>query len=123
MLTRELIDDRALPLRIGCCSLTVLNRKDNPGSVRGTYTPVALGSGDHLSQGASRDWGFEDIQVGDSGEVRYTWTAARYNKLNHALLHTQVIEDLGVPGTETDEDLPVGPQLHKSDAAEQVARM
>ena len=64
-LTRELVGDRELPLRIGCCSLTVLQRKPGRTDVRGAYEAVKLGSGDHLERGVSRDWGFEDILIKD----------------------------------------------------------
>ena len=64
-LTRELIGDRQLPLRIGCCSLTVLQRKIERADVIGAYEAIKLGSGEHLGQGTSRDWGFEDIVIKD----------------------------------------------------------
>ncbi|OCB90140.1 phosphoglycerate mutase-like protein [Sanghuangporus baumii] len=88
-LTRELVGDRELPLRIGCCSLTVLDRKQGRTGVRGAYEAVKLNSGDHLEHGASRDWGFEDIVIKDG----------------------KVVEDSGIPGTENEQDYPVGPHL------------
>ncbi|KAL5534219.1 hypothetical protein ACEPAG_681 [Sanghuangporus baumii] len=88
-LTRELVGDRELPLRIGCCSLTVLNRKQGRTDARGAYEAVKFNSGDHLEHGASRDWGFEDVVIKDG----------------------KVVEDSGIPGTENEEDYPVGPQL------------
>lgn len=64
-LTRELLGDRDLPLRVGCCTLTDLKRK--PGSnVLGGWTVNALATGDHLREGIQRDWGFEDIRVSDN---------------------------------------------------------
>lgn len=69
-LSRQLLGDRGLPLRIGCCSLTDVIRKDNtPEEVLGAWTAVALGKGDHLAGGATRDWGFEDALINDEGEV------------------------------------------------------
>ena len=80
-LARELLNDRKLPLRIGCCSLTILKRKDGQSGLKGAYEAFTLGSGDHLSQGASRDWGFEDIEVGESGEVRLKWGRSIHSQL------------------------------------------
>lgn len=42
-----------------------------------------------LKEGASRDWGFEDIQIADG----------------------KVVDDVGVRGEEMEEDEPVGLQL------------
>jgi len=98
-LTRELVGDRSLPLRVGCCSMTVLSRKINSGqslSVVGDWDPVLLASGDHLTEGASRDWGFEDVSIKDG----------------------KVVDDDGIPGTQGEEDVPVGSQV-----SEQMARM
>ncbi|KAI5119992.1 hypothetical protein M0805_004435 [Coniferiporia weirii] len=88
-LIRGLIDDRELPLRVGRCSLTVLRRKKGREGVKGAYEHIKLASGDHLREGASRDWGFEDIVVKDG----------------------KVVEDIGVPGTEHEEDHTVGSQV------------
>ncbi|PAV22401.1 phosphoglycerate mutase [Pyrrhoderma noxium] len=88
-LTRELLSDRELPLRVGCCSLTELKRKDGRDGVLGSYEHIKLASGEHLEEGASRDWGFEDIVIKDG----------------------KVVEDLGEPGTENEQDWPVGSQV------------
>jgi len=63
--TRSLIGNRDLPLLVGCASLTVLDRKDDAslGSVIGAYNPTKLANGDHLKEGASREWGFRDIEI------------------------------------------------------------
>lgn len=69
-LTRALVGDGGLKLRIGCCSLTEVVRKRTAGAeVLGAWDPVVLGAGDHLAQGASRDWGFEDAVIDENGEV------------------------------------------------------
>ena len=72
-LTRELVGDRNLPLRIGCCSLTELRRKEGHKGVLGAYEYTKLASGEHLEQGASRDWGFEDCVLND-GKVGGVWS-------------------------------------------------
>ncbi|KAJ3546352.1 hypothetical protein NMY22_g2089 [Coprinellus aureogranulatus] len=91
VLVRELLGDRELPLKYGCCSLSELVRKDgveNGETLLGAYRAVKLADGSHLKEGASREWGFDDIEV-DKGRV---------------------VEDPGVPGTEGEDDWPVGPQ-------------
>ena len=69
-LTRSLIGNRDLPLLVGCASLTVLDRKEDvpSGSVIGAYNPTKLAVGDHLKEGASREWGFRDIEI-SKGQV------------------------------------------------------
>ncbi|KAF7966995.1 hypothetical protein HWV62_36252 [Athelia sp. TMB] len=91
VLTRELLADRELPLRIGCCTLTELKRKPD-AAILGGWTPKLLASGDHLKDGIQRDWGFEDIIVSKDG---------------------QVIDDVGVGGSDEDEG-PVGCQIQRS---------
>lgn len=62
--------DRKLPLRIGCCSLTEVVRKSrSEEEILGAWDPVKLAAGDHLAEGASRDWGFEDAVIDENGEV------------------------------------------------------
>ncbi|KAF5312609.1 hypothetical protein D9619_003219 [Psilocybe cf. subviscida] len=89
-LTRSFVGDRALPMKVGCCSLTELHRKPDAAGPQliGNYEPVMLVSGDHLKGGSSREWGFEDIEV-EKGRV---------------------VEDPGVPGSEQDADVPIGVQ-------------
>jgi len=75
-LLRSLLGDRELPMKVGCCSLSIVDGKtgtDSEGDVEkvqmiGAYKPVMLVSGDHLTGGSSREWGFEDIEV-DKGRV------------------------------------------------------
>jgi len=91
-LTRELIGDRTLALRVGCCSLTEMVRKEGADEVLGGWEAKSLADGGHLREGASRDWGFEDIQIANG----------------------KVIEDVGVPGTENETEDTSGSQLQRS---------
>jgi len=88
-LTRMLLGE-ALPLTVGCCTLTELRRKPNT-RILGGWTKKVLASGDHLSKGIQRAWGFSDV-VSDG----------------------QVIDEDGVPGSEEGEEGPVGCQLPRS---------
>ncbi|KAI9063023.1 phosphoglycerate mutase-like protein [Trametes sanguinea] len=88
-LTRELVGNRELPLRVGCCSITELHRQPGATSSVGSWVAKRLADGAHLKDGASRDWGFEDIVIQDG----------------------HVINDSGQPGTENDQDEPVGLQV------------
>ncbi|KJA29196.1 hypothetical protein HYPSUDRAFT_50685 [Hypholoma sublateritium FD-334 SS-4] len=91
-LVRTLVGDAQLHMKVGCCSLTELDRReraDRSDRLVGAWTPVALAAGDHLKGGISREWGFEDIEV-EKGRV---------------------VEDPGVPGTEHERDEPIGLQL------------
>jgi transcription factor C subunit 7 len=63
-LTRELLGDRDLPLRVGCCTLTDLKRKTD-AKVLGGWTAKALATADHLRDGIQRDWGFQDTEISD----------------------------------------------------------
>lgn len=66
-LTRELLGDRDLPLRVGCCSVTHMVKKPEVKKILPGWEPVRLADGTHLKEGASRDWGFEDITIGENG--------------------------------------------------------
>ncbi|KAJ7103487.1 histidine phosphatase superfamily [Mycena belliarum] len=88
-LARALVGDRALPMRAGCCSLTELVRKRDVIPILGGWDARRLADGAHLKDGASREWGFEDIEISDG----------------------QVVADPGVPGTEHEVDEPVGSQV------------
>lgn len=68
-LTRELLGDKDLPLRVGCCTLTDLKRKTGSNVLSG-WTATALATGDHLREGVQRDWGFADIEISD-GKVGF----------------------------------------------------
>lgn len=64
-LVRTLAGDRTMPVRIGCCSLSEGIRKD------GKWELGKVADGAHLEKGASRDWGFEDIEIAH-GKARGT---------------------------------------------------
>jgi len=93
----ELLGDRKMPLRVGCCTLSELKRKEGAEKVVGGWEAEYLADGKHMKEGATRDWGFEDIVVADG----------------------QVVNDKGQPGTEGDDEGPVGLQLSR----ELTARM
>ncbi|KAJ6604699.1 histidine phosphatase superfamily [Mycena vulgaris] len=88
-LARALLGDRALPLRVGCASLTELVRKRDVIPILGGWDARRLADGAHLKDGASREWGFEDIEISNG----------------------VVVADPGVPGTEAELDEPVGCQV------------
>ena len=62
-LARSLLGNRDLPLRVGCCSLSEFTRATNAGERTPSWTAVRLADGSHLKDGASRDWGFEDVET------------------------------------------------------------
>lgn len=88
-LTRELLGDRSFLIRVGCCSMTEMSRNEKQTAVTGQWYAKRVADGSHLKEGASRDWGFEDIQIADG----------------------KVVDDVGVRGEEMEEDEPVGLQL------------
>ncbi|CAA7266478.1 unnamed protein product [Cyclocybe aegerita] len=91
-LVRSFVGDRELHMKVGCCSISELDRHTDgvrEGQVLGAFKAIALASGEHLKGGSSREWGFEDIEV-EKGRV---------------------VEDPGVPGSEGEKDEPVGLQL------------
>ncbi|KAI0033153.1 histidine phosphatase superfamily [Vararia minispora EC-137] len=90
-LTRALLGQREMLFRAGCCSLTEVRREKDDGA----WGAITVGSGKHLKEGLQRDWGFEDIQIAD-GKGK------------------QVVNDQGVPGTESEEDFPVGLQISEA---------
>lgn len=67
-LIRDLAGNRDLPVRVGCCSLTKATRKADAAGVAGAWNLELVADGAHLSGGASRDWGFEDIEI-SNGQV------------------------------------------------------
>ncbi|KAI0002099.1 phosphoglycerate mutase-like protein [Russula vinacea] len=87
-LARELVGDRSLSFQAACCSLTVLDRKDAVAGVGG-WTVKVLGDGSHLKDGLLRGWGFEDAAI-EKGVV---------------------VTEHGEPGTENEQDEPVGSQI------------
>uniref|UniRef100_A0A0W0G2G5 Phosphoglycerate mutase-like protein n=1 Tax=Moniliophthora roreri TaxID=221103 RepID=A0A0W0G2G5_MONRR len=93
-LTRELIGDRRMPLRVGCASLTTVTSGKGNGEVgRWEVGQEKLADASFLTGGVQRDWGMEDIVIDpESGEV---------------------VDDHGVPGTEGDGEGLVGSQVAK----------
>ncbi|KAI0669942.1 histidine phosphatase superfamily [Trametes maxima] len=89
-LTRELLGDRELPLRVGCCTITELHRKPGEARVPAVWEASRLADGGHLKDGPGRDWGFQDITIRDG----------------------KVIDDAGQPGTENEVDDPIGLQIN-----------
>ncbi|KAK0506153.1 hypothetical protein EDD18DRAFT_19635 [Armillaria luteobubalina] len=85
-LVRLLSEERDMPVRIGCCSLSQFHKNGN------TWTRVKTADGSHLSGGSLRDWGFQDIEV-DNGRV---------------------VNDPGVPGSENEKNEPVGSVVSKN---------
>jgi transcription factor C subunit 7 len=67
-LVRELLGDETLPIRVGCCSLSVMGRKKNAKKVVGGWDALVVGGDKYLRDGTSREWGFQDIEVAN-GEV------------------------------------------------------
>lgn len=68
-LTRELIGQRELPLRVGCCTVSEFVPKEGrQGGKLGEWEAKRLGDGSFLKDGALRDWGFEDIEL-EGGKV------------------------------------------------------
>lgn len=69
-LVKSLLGDRNMPLRVGCCSLSEFVRKEGEDwKVIGGWEAKKVADGTHLKDGASRDWGLEDIQVAN-GKVK-----------------------------------------------------
>ncbi|TBU65026.1 histidine phosphatase superfamily [Dichomitus squalens] len=89
-LVRVLVDNRALPLRVGTCSITDLRPRDTLSNAVGNWEAIKLADSSHLEEGALRDWGFEDAVYIDG----------------------KVINHHGEPGTENEKDEPVGLQVH-----------
>jgi len=89
-LARSLVGDRNLPVRVGCCSLGEFVRKEGENwNVIGGWEAKRLADGAHLREGASRDWGLEDIEITNG----------------------KVVEDKGETNFNEKEDGPVGSQV------------
>ncbi|KIM66159.1 hypothetical protein SCLCIDRAFT_14531 [Scleroderma citrinum Foug A] len=91
-LCRGLLALPDMPLRVGCCSVSEFSRKPATHGILGAWGAKKLVDGSHLKDGASRDWGFEDIEMANG----------------------KVVNDIGVPGTERLENGPSGPQIPRS---------
>jgi len=120
-LARELVGDRNLSFRVACCSLTVLDRNDAvvgesaQRTVIGNWKARLLGDGGHLKDGPQRAWGFMDAAIAD-GEVSVVATSISLRCDIGLDTHTrptslQVVNEPGEPGTENEEDEPVGSQI------------
>jgi transcription factor C subunit 7 len=120
-LARELVGDRNLSFQVACCSLTVLDHKDavvrEPAQRRaiGNWGARLLGDGTHLKDGLQRAWGFKDAAIAD-GEVSVVATAISLRCNIELDTHTrptslQFVYEPGEPGTENEEDEPVGSQI------------
>jgi transcription factor C subunit 7 len=78
-LVRSLLRDPRFPIRVGCCAISELRSVSpqgnglTPDGGMGDWKAVKLADGAHLAQGASRDWGFEDIEIAH-GKVCYCFT-------------------------------------------------
>ncbi|KAJ3544948.1 hypothetical protein NM688_g5686 [Phlebia brevispora] len=88
-LNHSLLGDRQIPMRIGCCSLSVMKRKESAPKIEGGWVALKIGDGSHMKEGATREWSFDDVVIQDG----------------------KVIEHPGEPGTENEDDHPVGLQL------------
>ena len=73
-LTRALVNTPTLPLRVGCCSITDFRLRDTSSNSVGDWEATKLADGTHLKEGASRDWGFEDVVIVDSKVCSYCST-------------------------------------------------
>lgn len=72
-LVRGLLGNRNLPVRVGCCSLTVFTRKEGDDwKVIGGWEDKKFVDGTHLKGGALRDWGFEDAEIANGKVVTVT---------------------------------------------------
>ncbi|KAL4069585.1 histidine phosphatase superfamily [Scleroderma yunnanense] len=67
-LCRGLLGRPDMSLRVGCCSVSEFSRKPEANGIVGAWDANKLADDSHLKDGASRDWGFEDIMVA-SGKV------------------------------------------------------
>ncbi|KAG6813257.1 hypothetical protein H0H92_012671 [Tricholoma furcatifolium] len=112
-LVRSLLGNRALPVRVGCCSLSTFDRLPESQQMLAGWKATCIADGSHLKDGASRDWGFEDIEIAN-GKVRKS--SDSNSDCAHAEVRSQVVDDPGVPGSEhlNEGDDPVGSQVSMS---------
>lgn len=64
-LTRGLLADGEMPLKVGCCTVTELARKPGETEVLGGWDVKRLADGSHLKEGVQREWGFENAIIRD----------------------------------------------------------
>ncbi|CAE6433853.1 unnamed protein product [Rhizoctonia solani] len=62
-LIRHLVNDRELPMRVGTCTLSVLERSRDSSDKSKWVAQGTLARGDFLPGGVERDWGFEDAVI------------------------------------------------------------
>lgn len=74
-LCRGLLALPDLRLRVGCCSVSEFSRKPTHG-ILGSWDAKKLADGGHLKDGASRDWGFEDVEMAN-GKVCHPETTLK----------------------------------------------
>lgn len=84
-LTRELVGNRDLPVRVGCCSLTEMHRSKGATDVVGQWEAKRLADGSHLREGASRDWGFEDVQIAEGKVNNLSIDGSAYYRTKYLL--------------------------------------
>ena len=86
-LVRCLTGDREMHMKVGCCSLTELEKREDleKDRLEGVWKPLMLVSGDHLKGGSSREWGFEDIEV-EKGRVRFCFVFERFTDVDDFLV-------------------------------------
>jgi transcription factor C subunit 7 len=117
-LARELVGDRNLVFQVACCSLTVLDRNDAVAgesaqrTVIGNWRARLLSDGRHLKDGLQRAWGFRD---GVNADRKVSVVAAAISLRCDIRLDTHTspnsLQEPGVPGTENEQDEPVGSQI------------
>lgn len=106
-LTRELMGDGALPMRVACCSLTTLKRpKEDVHQAVGVWMAQDLAVGHFLRGGLERDWGLEDVEL--NGREVSVICLLPFELIIH---YSQVVNDPGDPGTEKDVQEAVGLQV------------
>lgn len=62
-LSRGLVGDRSLPVRVGCCTVCEFTPRPGGNGALGTWQAKRVGDGSFLKNGAEREWGFEDIEL------------------------------------------------------------
>src|ERR1700722_13073250 len=70
-IAQTLLADRSIPLKVGCCSLTELVRKNESYTLFGGWEAKRLANGNHLRDGNMREWGFGDVEIA-SGKASFS---------------------------------------------------
>ena len=110
-LVRSFVGDRGIQMKAGCCTLNVLQRKANvdPALIIGGWKVQKISQGDYLTGGIAREWGFENVKVGE-GRVSILISNLSFFKFILYLIF-KVVDDPGTPGSENELDEPIGLQL------------